>query len=119
MGEQIEAEEDGETATLANFPLVVTLMMRLGSAHGLRPMPITMEDTVTMTPALVLDKALATLRMSAVFGESSMGCARPLCAALQFWLEAVLRVRGVPRRSWSGRGWCRVCPEGCPKKSTR
>lgn len=98
MVEQIEAEEDGETATLAYFPLVVTLMARLDSARGLRPVPITMEDTVTMTQALVLDKALATLRMSAVLGESSMGCARPLCATLQCWLEAVLRARGVPRR---------------------
>lgn len=101
MVEQIEAEEDGETATLTNFPLVVTLMARLGSAHGLRPIPITMEDTVTMTQALVLDKALATLRMSAVLGESSidgpsMGCASPLGAALQFWLGAVLRARGAP-----------------------
>ena len=60
---QIDAEADGDTATTTNFAMVVTLMARLGMAHGLRCVPLTMEDAVTMTQALVLDKALATLRL--------------------------------------------------------
>ena len=52
----------------SNFQLVTTLMGRLGSVHGLRQVPMTLEDAVTMTEALVLDKVLATLRQDAIIG---------------------------------------------------
>src|SRR3989475_6813671 len=58
---QIDVETDGDTATTTNFAMVVTLMARLGAAHGLRCVPLTMADAVTVTQALVLEKALATL----------------------------------------------------------
>src|SRR5712691_393406 len=63
---QIDAEVDGETATTTNFAMVVTLMARLGAAHGLRRVPLSMEDAVTLTQALVLDKALAALHTDAL-----------------------------------------------------
>jgi hypothetical protein len=58
---QIDAETDGETATTTNFAMVVTLMARLSAAHGLRYVPLAMADAVTLTQALVLEKALVTL----------------------------------------------------------
>jgi hypothetical protein len=46
---QIDEATDGETATTTNFAMVVTLMARLGAAHGLRCVPLVMADAVTMT----------------------------------------------------------------------
>ena len=89
--------EDGETATDTNFQLVCTLMARLGAARGLQTVPITLEDAVAMTEALALEKALLTLRASAVIGDYRVETpapgpapACPLGTALQHWLEAVL-----------------------------
>ena len=92
---QIDAEADGDTATTTHFAMVVTLMARLGLVHGLRGVPLTMEEAVTMTQALVLDNALATLHMDPVLGDAVVndpqtGEANPLGAALQGWLDTVL-----------------------------
>ena len=62
-------------------------------ATGTRP---TMEDAVTMTQALVLDKVLTTLCADALIGADQVdkpqtGPTSPLGAALQGWLDAVLR----------------------------
>ena len=98
----IEEEEDGETVTSTNIAIVVLLMARLGSAHGLRRVPISLEDAVMMTKALVLDHALATLRTAALIGEYAMDepalgeRASPFGAALQYWLAAVLAGPGAP-----------------------
>ena len=43
-----------------------TLLRCIGSAHGLRPVPITLEDAITMPQTLVLDKALALPRNARV-----------------------------------------------------
>ena len=40
--EQITQEADGETMTLSNMQLIVTLLARLGAAHGLRQVPLTL-----------------------------------------------------------------------------
>ena len=93
---QIDEETDGDTATTTNFAMVVTLMARLGAAHGLRCVPLAMADAVTMTQALVLEKALVTLQTEARMGEEAgevpqTGPTSPLGAALQGWLDAVLR----------------------------
>src|SRR2546422_867620 len=86
----------GDTATTINFAMVVTLMARLGAAHGLRGVPLAMADAVTLTQALVLEKALVTLQTDARMGEEAgevpqTGPTSPLGAALQGWLDAVLR----------------------------
>jgi len=93
---QIDVETDGDTATTTNFAMVVTLMARLGAAHGLRCVPLAMADAVTLTQALVLEKALVTLQTDARMGEEAgevpqTGPTSPLGAALQGWLDAVLR----------------------------
>ena len=98
---QIDEERDGDTATTTNFAMVVTLMARLGAAHGLRCVPRAMADAVTMTQALVLEKALVILHTDAVLGDSHVddpqtGRARPLGTVLQRWLDAVLRPSGAP-----------------------
>src|SRR5262249_31955569 len=85
-----------------NFAIVVTLMARLGAAHGLRCVPLAMADAVTLTQALVLEKALVTLhtdaRMGAEAGDVPQpGPASPRGAALQGWLDAVLRTGAAPR----------------------
>jgi len=46
---QIDEEIDGDTATTTNFAMVVTLMARLGTARGLRCVPLAMTDAVTVT----------------------------------------------------------------------
>jgi len=88
---------DGDAPTTTHLQLVCTLMARLGAAHGLPSVPITLEDAVTMTQALVLDTALATLRTTAVIGdyhlhEPRLGLehASPLGAALKLWLDEIL-----------------------------
>ena len=93
---QIDAAVEGDTATTTNFAMVVTLMARLGAAHGLRCVPLAMADAVTLTQALVLEKTLVTLhpeaRMGAEAGDAPQpGPTSPLGAALQCWLDAVLR----------------------------
>jgi hypothetical protein len=93
---QVNEEMDGETATTTNFAMVVTLMARLGAAHGLRCVPLAMADAVTLTQALVLEKALVTLQTDARMGAEAgdvpqPGPTSPLGAALQGWLDAVLR----------------------------
>jgi hypothetical protein len=93
---QIDVETDGDTATTTNFAMVVTLMARLGAAHGLRYVPLAMADAVTLTQALVLEKALVTLHTDARMGDEAVdvlqtGQTSPLGAALQSWLDAVLR----------------------------
>jgi hypothetical protein len=93
---QIDEETDGDTATTTNFAMVVMLMARLGAAHGLRCVPLAMADAVTMTQALVLEKALATLGTDAFSGDWHVdapptGWASPLGAALKLWLDAALR----------------------------
>ena len=97
---QIDEEIDGDTATTTNFAMVVTLMARLGTAHGLRCVPLAMADAVTVTQALVLEKALLTLRLDALIDDAhaddpSPGSASPLGTALQQWLEAMLRTPGT------------------------
>src|SRR5262249_29013595 len=101
-GGQIDEEVEGGTATTTNFAMVVTLMARLGAAHGLRCVPLAMADAVTLTQALVLEKALVTLqtdaRMGAEAGDVSQpGPTSPLGAALEGWLSAVLRALAAPR----------------------
>jgi len=98
---QIDEEVDGDTATTTNFAMVVTLMARLGAVRGLRCVPLVMADAVTVTQALVLEKALITLRTDALIDsahvdDSQTGRASPLGAALQRWLDAVLRPSGAP-----------------------
>ena len=93
---QIDEEVDGDTATTTNFAMVVTLMARLGAAHGQRCVPLAMADAVTLTQALVLEKALVTLQTDARLGAEAgdvpqPGPTSPLGAALQGWLDAVLR----------------------------
>jgi len=94
--------EEGESATDANLQLVCIVMARLGAAHGLQTIPIRLEDAVAMTEALALEKALLTLRTSAVIGAamvetSGAAPAHPLGVALHAWLEAVLgRPLAVP-----------------------
>jgi len=92
----VDEEADGDTATTTNFAMVVTLMARLGAAHGLRCVPLAMGDAVTMTQALVLDKTLVTLQTDARMGAEAgdvpqPGPTSPLGAALQGWLDAVRR----------------------------
>ena len=99
--QHITADEDGESSTTSNIQIVATLMARLGAAHGLRRVPLTLDDLVTMTQALVLDQALATLRADALIGDyhveaPQVGRGSPLGTALQLWLDAVLRAPGVP-----------------------
>ena len=103
--EQITQEEDGETATPSNMQLVVTLLARLGAAHGLRQVPLTLEDIIRLTQILVLENALTTLHTDAVIGafhvdDPETGRASVLGAALQQWLAAVLAAPGdsPPRR---------------------
>src|SRR6266436_10251362 len=87
---QIDEDVDGDTATTTNFAMVVTLMARLGAAHGLRCVPLAMVDAVTVTQALVLEKALVILHTDAVLGDSHVddpqtGRASPLGTVLQRW----------------------------------
>ncbi len=92
----IEEEEDGDTATSTNMVIVTILMARLGYAHGVHRVPLSLDDAVLMTKALVLDRALATLQTSAILGayamdEAALGAgASPFGAALHFWLDALL-----------------------------
>ena len=51
--EQMTQEEDGETMTPSTMQLVVILLARLGAAHGLRQVPLTLEDITRLTQALV------------------------------------------------------------------
>ena len=95
--EQI-TEEDSEVTTTTNMQIICTFMARLGAAHGLQSVPITLDDVAAMTQALVLDRALATLRTTAVIGdyaihEPALGLAHasPLGAALTLWLDELLR----------------------------
>jgi hypothetical protein len=98
----IEEEAEGETATKTNLIIVTILMARLGYAHGVSRVPISMDDAAVMTQALVLDRALATLQTSAIIGRYAMddpalgAHASPFGAALQYWLTAVLAGAGVP-----------------------
>ena len=69
---QIDEATDGETATTMNFAMVVTLMARLGAAHGLRCVPLAMADAVTMTEALVRDKARMALPPDAWIGDEAV-----------------------------------------------
>ena len=97
--EQITQEADGETMTPSTMQLVVTLLARLGAAHGLRQVPFTLEDITSLTQALVLENALVTLHTDAVLGafhvdDPETGRASVLGAALQQWLTAVLAAPG-------------------------
>ena len=97
--EQITQEADGETMTPSNMQLMVTLLARLGAAHGLRQVPLTLEDIIRLTQALVLEHALTTLHTDAVIGafhvdDPQTGRASVLGAALQQWLAAVLAAPG-------------------------
>ena len=99
----MEEDEDGETATSTNLVIVTILMARLGYAHGVHRVPISMDDTVMMTKALVLDRALATVQTGAIIGPYAMddpaldAAASPFGAALQYWLNAVLAGPGAPQ----------------------
>jgi len=97
--EHITQEEDGETATPSTMQLVVTLLARLGAAHGLHQVPLTLEDITSLTQALVLENALTTLHTDAVIGASHVddpatGRASVLGAARQQWLAAVRAAPG-------------------------
>jgi len=99
--EQITQEADGETMTPSNMQLIVTLLARLGAAHGLRQVPLTLEDIIRLTQTLVLENALGTLQTDAVIGDfyvddPATGRASVLGAALQQWLAAVLAAPGPP-----------------------
>ena len=99
--EQITQEADGETMTPSNMQLIVTLLARLGAAHGLRQVPLTLEDIIRLTQILVLENALTTLHTDAVIGafhvdDPQTGRASVLGAALQQWLNAVLAAPGPP-----------------------
>jgi hypothetical protein len=105
--EQITQEADGETMTPSTMQLIVTLLARLGAAHGLRQVPVTLEDIVSLTQALVLDNALTTLHTDAVIGafhvdDPATGRASVLGGALTQWLAAVRAAPGPtppkPRR---------------------
>ena len=103
--EQITQEADGETMTPSTMQLVVTLLARLGAAHGLRQVPCTLEDITRLTQALVLEHALVTLHTDAVIGafhvdDPQTGRASVLGAALKQWLDAVLAAPGAspPKR---------------------
>ena len=96
---QITQEADGETMTPSTMRLVVTLLARLGAAHGLRQVPLTLEDIIRLTQALVLENALTTLHTDVVIGNFSVadpatGRANVLGVALQQWLAAVLAAPG-------------------------
>jgi len=98
---QITQEADGETMTPSNMQLIVTLLARLGAAHGLRQVPLTLEDIIRLTQTLVLENALGTLQTDAVIGDfyvddPATGRASVLGAALQQWLAAVLAAPGPP-----------------------
>jgi hypothetical protein len=102
--EQITQEADGETMTPSTLQLVVTLLARLGAAHGLRQVPLTLEDMVSLTQALVLEHALTTRHTEAVIGNVSVddpqtGRARVLGAALQPWRAAGRAAPGPPPRA--------------------
>jgi hypothetical protein len=91
--EQITQEADGETMTPSTMQLIVTVIARLGAAHGLRQVPFTLEDIVALTQALVLDNALTTLHTDAVIGnfhvdDAATGPAGVLGDALARWLAA-------------------------------
>jgi len=95
--EQI-TEENRDATTTTNMQSICTLMARLGVAHGLQSVPITLDDVAVMTQAPVLDRALATLRTTAVIGdyaihEPALGLdhASPLGAALTLWLDELRR----------------------------
>src|SRR5712691_393044 len=93
---QIDEAVDGDTVTTTNFAMVVTLMARLGGTRGLRCVPLAMADAVTITRALVLEKALVPLHTKALIGDEAVdvpqtGQTSPLGAALQGWLDTVLR----------------------------
>jgi len=97
--EQITQEVDGETMTPSNMQLMVTLLARLGAAHGLRQVPLTLEDIIRLTQVLVLENALTTLHTDAVIGnfyvdDPQTGRASVLGAALTQWLAAVLATPG-------------------------
>jgi hypothetical protein len=97
--EQITQEADGETMTPSNMQLIVTLIARLGAAHGLRQVPFTVDAIAALTQALVLENALTTLHTDAVIGafhvdDPETGRASVLGAALVQWLAAV---RAAPR----------------------
>ena len=103
--EQITQEADGETMTPSTMQLMVTLLARLGAAHSLRQVPLTLEDIIRLTQILVLENALTTLHTDAVIGafhvdDPETGRASVLGAALQQWLAAVLAAPGdsPPRR---------------------
>ncbi len=102
VAEHIEEEEEGETVTRTNLVIVTILMARLGYAHSVHRVPISMDDAVLMTTALVLDRALATLQTGALIGPYAMDDpalgvgASPFGAALQYWLHAVLAGPGAP-----------------------
>ena len=101
--EQITQEADGETMTPSTMQLMVTLLARLGAAHGLRQVPLTLEDIIRLTQALVLENALTTLHTDAVIGafyvdDPQTGRASVLGAALKQWLDAVLAAPGPPPR---------------------
>lgn len=65
---QITQEADGETMTPSTMQRIVTLQARLGAAHGLRQVPLTLEDITSLTQILVLENALTTLHTDAVIG---------------------------------------------------
>ena len=67
--EQITQEADGETMTPSNMQRIVTLLARLGAAHGLRQVPLALEDITSLTQDLVLDNALGTLHTDAIIGD--------------------------------------------------
>ena len=99
--EQITQEADGETMPPSTMQRIVTLLARLGAAHGLRQVPLTLEDILRLTQALVLENALTTLHTDAVIGafhvdDPQTGRARVLGAALQQWLHAVRAAPGPP-----------------------
>jgi hypothetical protein len=96
---QITQEADGETMTPSTMQLVVTLLARLGAAHGLRQVPLTLEDIIRLTQALVLENALTTLHTDAVIGafhvdDPQTGRASVLGAALTQWLATVRAAPG-------------------------
>lgn len=73
----------------------------MGAAHGLRQVPLTLEDIIRLTQALVLENALTTLHTDAVIGafhvdDPQTGRASVLGAALQQWLAAVRAAPGPP-----------------------
>jgi len=97
--EQITQEADGETMTPSTMQRIVTLLARLGAAHGLRQVPLTLEAIIRLTQALVLENALTTLHTDAVIGnfyvdDPATGRASVLGAALQQGLAAVLAAPG-------------------------